>query len=160
MRVLRRLLGSRTMLLPGVNTCVVENPQNGEPKVGPSPRQPGPWAIPSREEGGRILERTTGFPRHGSRVARPPPQRLRVSPRPGPHGPQLLALVYPLRAMGGHYGHGSPSPGDPPGAGEGQVLELSESSVTQCRETRMTCDPSAVGSEGTTFPTLTRGDGV
>lgn len=51
-QVLVGLLGSRRTLLPGVNTCVVENPQNGEPKVGPSPRQPGPWAIPSRKERG------------------------------------------------------------------------------------------------------------
>ena len=48
--VLRRPLGSRRTL-PGVNTRVLGNSQNGELKVGPCPRRPGPRAIPSRSGG-------------------------------------------------------------------------------------------------------------
>lgn len=39
--MLRDLLGPRRMLLTGMNTCVQEKLQNGELKVGPSPRPMG-----------------------------------------------------------------------------------------------------------------------
>lgn len=80
----RCLLGSKRMLLPSMNTRVQENSQNGELKVGPSPRQPVPWAIPSEREGGHILECTTGFPHHCLYGSPSPQKRPETSPSQAP----------------------------------------------------------------------------
>lgn len=120
--MLRRLLGSKRTLLLGMNTRVQENSQNGELKVGPSPRQPGPWTIPSGREGGvhpgmyhwlphhclcvwfpKSTEEARGKTLTGTPCGEASPCRQaeatgQVSPRSC--GPQGSASVYSLCAMG------------------------------------------------------------
>lgn len=121
--MLRRLLGSKRTLLLGMNTRVQENSQNGELKVGPSPRQPGPWTIPSGREGGgaswnvplaspslslcvwfpKSTEEAQGKTLTGTPCGETSPCRQaeptgQVSPRSS--GPQGPASVYSLCAMG------------------------------------------------------------
>lgn len=121
--MLRGLLSSRRMLLPGANTCVVENPQNGEPKVGPSPRQPGPWAIPSRKEGGA----------HPGMYHWPPP----ITAVHGLTPPQRL-MVRPSGAF-------HPERGDPPGTEPaGQASLRSPRSTTACLSLSPTCNGQAL----------------
>lgn len=119
--MLRRLLGSKRTLLLGMNTRVQENSQNGELKLGPSPRQPGPWTIPSGREGGGASwnvplaspsRSLCGSPSPQKRPGARPSQALhveaspcrqaeptgQVSPRScGPQGP---GSVYSFCAMG------------------------------------------------------------
>lgn len=80
--MLRRLLGSKRTLLLGMNTRVQENSQNGELKVGPSPRQPGPWTIPSGREGGVHPGMYHWLPHHFLCVCGSPSPQKRPGARP------------------------------------------------------------------------------